>query len=175
MRTVHTKQIAKVVAVTLMLALVCGLSGCDMLSSVVKGSLSDMPYNGDVAFHEITVTIPENFIRDSVQSKEDLWIFERGMYTQLIILTRNDIAGDVAASMDTYAQYMQDKGADVQRTTFMDMDAVASTYMLEEQFCQEMLFACNGSAYAIALRGGTEDEFQSLLDTVDVVISETQA
>ena len=144
----------------LMIVMVLGLAGC--------GNGSDMPYNGDIAFHEIHVTIPDGFIRDSTQSGEDTWIFEEGFYTKIIILNRSDITGDTAASIDGYAAYMAQQGADSRQTTFLDKDAVLSTYTLEDTFCQEMLFAHNGSFYAVALRGGTEAEFKALLDTVEI-------
>ena len=50
----------------------------------------------------------------------------------------------------------------------MQHDAVHSTYTREEQFCQEMLFVYNGSIYALALRGGTEEEFDAFLKSVNL-------
>lgn len=140
-----------------------------MISSLVScGSHSDMPYNGIISFHEITATIPESFIRDSTQSGEDVWFFERGFYKEYIILSRKDIVGDTSASLGSYVDYMKEQGVYSERTTFLQMDAVLSTYTLDDKFCQEMLFVYNGSFYAIALRGGTEEDFQSLLNTIGI-------
>ena len=36
-----------------------------------------MPFNGKIEFHDITAVIPSDFIRDSTQSKDDLWVFEK--------------------------------------------------------------------------------------------------
>lgn len=127
---------------------------------------TDMPYNGNVSFHAVMVSVPEDFIRDSTRSNSDLWRFEKGFYDQIIILSRNDIVGDVSASLDSYLAYMIEQGCESNRTTFMQLDAVHSTYTQNDQYCQEMLFAYHGSLYAIALRGGTEEDFQSLLDSV---------
>lgn len=154
----------KTLVLILIVALLSSLAGC--------GIYSDMPYNGDINFHEMTATIPRDFIRDSTQSSEDLWVFEKGAYSQLIILSRSDITGDTVASLDNYAAYMKEQGANAQREIFLQMDAVLSTYTNDGVFCQEMLFAYNGSFYAIALRGATEDDFQLLLDTVNISISE---
>ncbi len=145
--------------------LIVVMAGC--LAGCGKGS--DMPYSGDIRFHEMTATIPGSFVRDSTQSREDLWIFEKGFYSELIILSRSDITGDVGASLDDYVAYMKEQGADSQRETFLQMEAVSSVYTKDGVFCQEMLFAYNGSFYAIALRGGTEDEFQSLLNTIRIL------
>lgn len=151
-------------------ALLGSLAGCHFQS------YSDMPFNGSVSFHNVNVTIPNSFIRNSTQSNQDLWIFEKGNNRQIIILSRKDITADTDASLESYVAYMKEQGADSQRGTFMEMDAVLSTYTKDDVFCQELLFAYNGSFCAIALRGGTNEEFQSLLNTVSVSnINETTA
>ena len=33
-----------------------------------------MPFNGKIEFHEISLVVPERFVRDSTQSTEDLWL-----------------------------------------------------------------------------------------------------
>ena len=128
---------------------------------------SDMPFNGLLTFHEITAVIPSSYVRDSTQSSADLWVFEQGGYSKTILLSRKDIQGDQDASIDGYVAYMQSEGSDSARGTFLNTDAVLSTYTKENQYCQEMLFVYNGSFYSVALRGGTEEEFQSLLDEVN--------
>ena len=148
----------RVFALLIMICTAFALYGCQ------PGT--DMPYNGDVSFHAVTVSVPEDFIRDSTRSNSDLWCFEKGFYDQIIILSRDDMDGDVSASLDSYLAYMIEQGCESNRTTFMQLDAVHSTYTQNDQYCQEMLFAYHGSLYAIALRGGTEEDFQSLLDSV---------
>lgn len=137
-----------------------------LLSLVSCGFGSDMPYNGDVAFNGITVSIPKKFIRDSTQSTDDLWIFEKGFYKQFIIISRNDLVGEVGEVLDGYVEYMKAMECDSKRTTFAGCEAVQTTYTQDGQFCQEMLFVYNSSIYAVALRGGAEEEFKSLLDSV---------
>ena len=70
-------------------------------------------------------------------------------------------------------EYMKEQGVASEITTFLENEAVHSAYTQDEVFCQEMLFAYNGSFYAIALRGGDEETFQSLLETV--IINEATA
>lgn len=149
---------------TLTVILVGSLTGC--------GFGSDMPFNGDVCFHEMNVTIPTSFIRDSTQSNDDLWLFEKDRYSELIILSRKDITSEESAALDSYAAYMQEQGVDVSHETFLDMAAIHSTYTRDGVFCQEMLFAYNGSFYAIALRGGTKEAFRSLLNSVSISSTE---
>jgi len=83
-------------------------------------------------------------------------------------VTRSDVSGDPIAGLEDYALYLKEQGVDAQRVTFGEMEAVQSAYTREGVFCQEMLFAYNGSFYAVALRGGTEAEFSALLDSVAV-------
>lgn len=140
----------------------CCFVGCCFPNS------SSMPFNGDVTFHELQLTIPTAYIRDSTQSNEDFWVFEQGGYDQLILLSRRELSSDPDTILDTYVGSMQEIGATAQKTTFLNQDAVHSTYTQEGVFCQEMLFIYNGSTYAIALRGGTEEGFSALLDSVNL-------
>lgn len=151
------KSVVKILALVLILAWV--LSGCNR---------SDMPFNGAVTFHDLTLTIPSDFIRDSTESTDDLWIFEKGRYTQYILLSRQDGGADAAASLDSYADYLTEQGAQATRGTFLEMEAVMSSWTREGLFCQELLFAYNGSLYAISLRGGTEADFDAIVDTVEL-------
>ena len=130
--------------------------------------VSEMPFNGDIVFHEIALTIPDSFIRDSTQSSEDVWIFEKGFYSKYIILTRSDYSGSELAALDRYAQSMKNAGVNVRRETLLERNAVFSRYTRYDQYCQEMLFAHEGSLYAIALRCGNEKEFRDLLQTVSL-------
>ena len=148
----------RVMLIVMILAMIIVLWGCSLGI--------DMPFNGVVSFHDITITIPSDFIRDSTRSNQDQWCFEKDRYSQMIILQRKDAGSDVSATLDDYVVYMTEQGCSSQRTTFRDLDAVRTTYTKDGQFCQEVLFCLNESLYAIALRGGTEDSFAALLDSV---------
>lgn len=139
-----------------------------LIASILLLSGFTMPFNGDIIFHEIALTIPSSYIRDSTQSHEDLYIFEKGWYSRCILLSRNNYSGNETEALENYARYMESVGADVQRVPFLQKSAVHSVYTKDDEFCQEMLFAYKGSLYAIALRGGNEAEFQILLDTVSL-------
>jgi len=150
----------KVIALILVLSMLFAMAAC--------GIRSDMPFNGDIEFHDLTLTIPESFIRDSTQSNDDLWVFEKGRYEQLIILSRQDLVGKEADTLDDYADYLSEQGIEVSRTVFAQCEAVYSAYTREEQFCQEVCFVCCGSVYALALRGGTTVEFEEFLKSVQL-------
>ena len=125
-----------------------------------------MPFNGAVTFHDITLTVPERFVRDSVRSAEDTWIFEHGNYSECIILSRKDVTGDTESALTDYVTYMQENGAESKLISFLNRDGVHSAYDKDGVFCQEILFIHNGAFYAVALRGGTESGFAEITDTV---------
>ena len=129
-------------------------------------SCSKMPFNGEIEFHNISLTIPERFIRDSTQSNDDLWIFERGGYSEYIIISRKDFTGDVKTALDDYVAYMKENSAESEIISFLDDDAVLSTYYMNNVHCQEILFAYHNSFYAVALRGGTQSDFAEITDTI---------
>ena len=140
---------------------VTSLSGC--------GSSSSMPFNGDVTFHSISLHIDDRFIRDSTQSSDEVWIFERGYYKEYVILSKKVAANDPADYLPDYAAYMEGQGAETEIKTYLDTDAVFSTDTKDEVFCQEVFFFHNGAYYAIALRGGTEEGFAELISSVSLI------
>lgn len=100
---------------------------------------SDMPFNGTIAFHKITLTIPKIYIRDSTQSTADFWVFERGFYSQYIMLSRKDVQKDADEALDLYAGYLTEQGARSQRDTFLQLEAVRSEAVQEDGLWQEVL------------------------------------
>ena len=129
-------------------------------------SCSKMPFNGEIEFHNISLTFPERFIRDSTQSNDDLWIFERGGYSEYIIISRKDFTGDVKTALDDYVAYMKENSAESEIISFLDDNAVLSTYYMDNVYCQEILFTYQNSFYAVALRGGTQSDFAEITDTI---------
>lgn len=128
----------------------------------------EMPFNGEIAFHKIFLTIPESYIRDSTQSTEDFWIFETGWYSKYIMLSRRDLDTDVDEYLDGYMEYLRSQGAQSGRENFLGLEALRSAQMDGEQSWQELMLVHDGSAYALALRGGTQEEFDRLLEGVAV-------
>jgi len=127
---------------------------------------SRMPFNGDIEFHDISLTIPERFIRDSTQSNDVLWIFEHGNYSEYIILSKKGITGEAQSALTEYMEYMMENGAESEIVSFLNDSAVLSTYYKGDEFCQEILFAYKDSFYAVALRGGTQNGFEEITDTI---------
>jgi len=152
------KKSTKLLIFMIVFAIIFSLTGC--------GARVDMPFNGEVVFHDISLTIPTDFIRDSTESTEDFWVFEKGFYDQIILLSRSNVLEDTSIFLDSYVNTMEERGATAAQTTFLECSAVLSTYTLDGVYCQEMLFAYQGSYYAVALRGGNDKEFLELLNTV---------
>ena len=152
------KKIATAVLVLVMLFALCGCN------------TSDMPFNGDITFHNISLTIPERFVRDTTESGEDFWIFENGGYKEYILLNRNDkTTDDVIGSFESYVAYMDENNIKSVRTTFMGQEATDTHYEMEGMDCHEMLFFYNDEFYSIALRGGSKESFDEILATVKVL------
>lgn len=128
-----------------------------------------MPFNGDITFHKISLTVPERFIRDSTQSTEDVWVFEHNNYSEYILISRKDIDGDASAWLNAHVRYMEGNGANSEIVSFLNGDAVVSTYYLDDVFCQEVVFPYDNSFYAVALRGGTENGFREITATIKLM------
>ena len=150
--------------IALALCLLFGLTACSRQSPLQP----NMPFNGDVSFHDITLTVPNRFVRDSAQSTEDVWLFERGGYAEYVLIMRNDLDGEVSQVLTDYAAYMKEQGVDSSLVSFLNGEAVHSVYEKEGEYCQEIVFAHGNSTYAVALRGGTEAGFQEIVNTIQL-------
>lgn len=146
--------------VSLLLSVLLLLSGC-------LGPTYNMPFNGDIVFHNLSLTIPRDFIRDSTQSNDDLWAFEKGMYKQIIILHRTDALEDaperITALME---QYNAIGGTTAPFEGFEN--AYQAVYTKNGVLCREVVFLYEDSVYAIAMRGATEEEFAAFLSTISL-------
>ena len=131
-----------------------------------------MPINGEANFHNVTITIPGSFTRDAMQSYEDFWIFECDDYRQIILMSRRDITEDWENSLDNFILDIQKQGGQAKRESFLQMEGATATYTKDDVFCQEIVFVYDGSFFAVALRGGTQEQFQALLDTICISAGE---
>ena len=61
---------------------------------------------------------------------------------------------------------MTGNGADSSLTEFLGRAAVHTVYYVENVYCQEILFCYDNSFYAVALRGGTEEGFREIAETI---------
>ena len=153
-------KIKTIVAFSLVFAVLILLSGC-------IGPTYNMPFNGDVVFHDLSVTIPGDFIRDSTQSNDDLWVFEKGMYKQIIILSRNDAEEDAPEQINALMEWYESIGGTTAPIEGYE-NAYQAVYTKDDVMCREVVFIYADSLYAIAIRGATEEEFAALLKTVTV-------
>ena len=128
-----------------------------------------MPFNGDIEFYDISLTIPERFIRDSTQSNDNLWVFESDNYSEYIIISRKDVTGETQSALTDYAEYMKENGAESEIVSFLNDNAVLSTYYKDDEFCQEILFTYRNSFYAVALRGDSQNDFTEITNTISLI------
>lgn len=148
------KYLAIVLAVLLMV-----LTGC--------GGMSDMPFNGDIMFHDVSMTVPEKFIRDSAQSNADLWIFEHDNYSQILLMSRDDVVEDTPEKMEEMMDFYGTIGGT--STKYEEYaHAYRAEYTKDDMACQEVMFIYGDNLYTITLRGATAEEFSKLLDSVEV-------
>lgn len=141
------KRISAVFAALVLLALL--LSGC---------SGTKMPFNGEVNFHGMQITIPDSFIRDSTQSTDNQWVFEHGGYQQYIVLMFHEEAAD----LEQYRDSMLANGCDSAIEEGCDGAVVSSWTEADGNFRQEKLLLRGGHTYVVMLHNGDEAAFKTL-------------
>lgn len=159
-------KMAKVIM--LLIAVCCVLSACT--------SSKEMPFNGKIQFHEICLEIPKNFVRDSTQSKEDLWVYEHHNYASYILLLYKDASGvqNPEEELASYGEYICGQGGSVVETgsaSFNEDDVpyiILSYITNDDKEGREFYFFYNDSFYSVALRGGSEEEFVTLYESIGV-------
>ena len=112
-----------------------------------------MPFNGDVTFHDMSVTIPESFIRDSTQSSEDVWIFERKNYTDYIMLFRGalEMQGGLTTP-ENYCEIMQSGGAESEVIDFQGLPCVYTVSIANNgMYATEAVVFVNDTTYALTM------------------------
>ncbi len=87
MKNKKESKMQNVVLVLLMIIGMFVLSGCG-----INGT-NDMPFNGDVLFYDLSIEIPEDFIRDSTKSNENQYVFEKNNYDVIIVLSKQNTNG----------------------------------------------------------------------------------
>lgn len=148
----------KMLSMILLVSMLLTLGGCF--------GMARMPFNGDITFHDITLTVPEKYIRDSTKSDEDTWIYEYDSYAEYIVIMRKDFSGDESAALEDYVAYMKENKAESEVVSFQDGSAVHTTYTKNNQFCQELLFIHGDSVYAVALRACPRATFEEVTKTI---------
>ena len=140
-----------------------------LIVSAASGCMQrKMPFNGEISFHDISLTIPDDYVRDSTQSNDSFWVFEKGFYQKYILISQNP-NGDVGEkALEYYMNSMPQVGADVSSETLAGINCAVSEYTKDGVYCQEVFFVYKDNDYAIALRGGDKDDFENLISTVNL-------
>lgn len=155
------KHVRIICTVILSLLLIGGTTGCALFDKP-----DDLPPT-EVTFYDIKIYLPYGYIIDSTQSDAHLRVYEKGFYKSMILLSIDAFEGDPAEWLDGYADYLNQNGGTAERTTFMENDAVYSTFTDQGgKLGREMMFVYNNYCYAVSLRGGTEQDFEDLLATI---------
>ena len=140
------------------------------------GNRPDMPFNGLVKFHDMELTVPDRFVRDSTQSNDGMWIFESDWYTEYIIITAQTSSlaeTDPQKQLTEYAELMRSRNAESNIVPFLEGSGVLSTYYFDDKYCQEIFFCHGNEVYAMALRGGTEEAFNEIAGSIKMTAEDT--
>ena len=159
----------KIFALSVVVFVVFSLCACTNGDAYTK-----MPLGGNVTFHEIFLTIPENFVRDSTASSEDLWIFEKGFYKEYLIIKRSDNNADATETFGNYNNFIIEQGGNSTLGKFIGKEAVLCSYTKEDFYCQELMFEYKDSIYNITLRDGDSDTFGAIMDSVKLLGNEEE-
>ena len=119
-----------------------------------------MPFNGEVTFHDMNVTIPSSFIRDTTQSSDDIWVFECNNYKSYIMLIHGalEMQGGMT-SPEEYCESLQSTGAASEVTSYRGYPCVYTTSVTNNgMYATEAVFFVGDTSYALTMCTTDEDD-----------------
>ncbi len=149
--------------------LVCAIMLISFSACDSSERYTDMPINGEMAFHDIIFTIPDDFVSDTTQSSEDFWVFERGFYSEYFFISRKDNDGNAYETIAGYSNFINQSGGTATVGEFIGKDAVLCSYTKDGLYCQELMFEYGDSIYDITLRNGDSEMMGGIMDSVKLL------
>ena len=130
----------------------------------------ELQLGGTATFYDVEYRTPELYVFDSTQSKEDFVVYERGWHDKLLLMSRSDVTQDPARlHLEKYANNMKKVGAEYcEFIEFKGGEAVLAKYIADDKNCIEVYFIHGNSKYAIAMRGETEENFNTFINSVEL-------
>lgn len=104
-------------------------------------------------------------MRDSTRSNEELWVYERDHYASYILIHKGE-PGKQNTDLEAYGAYITEQGGSAEQNTIGDVASVDLSYMQDNKECRETVFIYRDILYSVALRGGSEQEFTALKNSI---------
>ncbi|MBR5970502.1 MAG: hypothetical protein IK016_09195 [Lachnospiraceae bacterium] len=161
---------------TLVAIMLLLLGGLTLLSCSAKeeyhASLQELPNSGEIEFGEITLTIPEGYIRDSTMegTKEGTarrW--EQGNYQKIVTISKHERyeidAVRLEAVKEGQGRISSTGEVEIRMIDFMGGKAIESRFPVEVGEMAYLIFNTDEAGYDFSVQGDTTD-YEAIRDSI---------
>lgn len=122
------------------------------------------PFNGEVEFSELTLTIPDDYVRDTTVQGYDEGVtkrWEKDNYKSIVTISKHekyDLTPEVMEQL-TYNQQTQMATGEVQSSTiyFLDNIALENTFEVDNGEMKYLIFSTDNYIYEFSVQGDISD------------------
>lgn len=122
------------------------------------------PFNGEVEFSELTLTIPDDYVRDTTVQGYDEGVakrWEKDNYKSIVTISKHekyDLTPEVIEQL-TYNQQTQMATGEVQSSTidFLDNIALENTFEVDNGEMKYLIFSTDNYTYEFSVQGDISD------------------
>ena len=122
------------------------------------------PFNGKVEFSELTLTIPDDYVRDTTVQGYDEGVakrWEKDNYKSIVTISKHekyDLTPEAIEQL-TYNQQTQMATGEVQSSTidFLDNIALENTFEVDNGEMKYLIFSTDNYIYEFSVQGDTSD------------------
>lgn len=122
------------------------------------------PFNGEVEFSELTLTIPDDYVRDTTVQGYDEGVakrWEKDNYKSIVTISKHekyDLTPEAIEQL-TYNQQTQMATGEVQSSTidFLDNIALENTFEVDNGEMKYLIFSTDNYIYEFSVQGDTSD------------------
>ena len=148
------------------------LSGCGAAREKYYKSLEQYPNSGEIEFGDITLTIPDGYIRDSTMegTKEGYarrW--EKGMYKKIVTISKHspyEISEETIGYIEENQKEISSTGEiEIQLIDFNGGKAIESRIPMEDGELVYLIFNTEETGYDFSVQGNTED-YEMIRDSI---------
>lgn len=122
------------------------------------------PFNGEVEFSELTLTIPDDYVRDTTVQGYDEGVakrWEKDNYKSIVTISKHekyDLTPEAIEQL-TYNQQTQMATGEVQSSTiyFLDNIALENTFEVDNGEMKYLIFSTDNYIYEFSVQGDISD------------------
>lgn len=147
------------------------ITSCGMSKEEYEESLEKYPNSGEIEFGDITLTIPDGYIRDTTMKGTEEGVarrWEQGNYKKIVTISiheQYDINEETLAQIKSNQEGFSTGDVSAQLVEFNGAKAIESHIPVEDDEMVYLIFNAEGLTYEFSVQGDTS-EYEAIRDSI---------